>query len=124
MLDTFNDVINASTFDISDDASDLFLFVLCSCIIAHFEPRLLRPFPKSGFEETIFLGTDDLNRVNWNLATSQDNTYLTVAATIADDVHGLDTVAVTDWKSLRASAFTGDTTAPVLEQKTLKLNAG
>jgi len=96
MLDTFNDVINASTFDISDDASDLFLFVLCSCIIAHFEPRLLRPFPKSGFEETIFLGTDDLNRVNWNLATSQDNTYLTVAATIADDVHGLDTVAVTD----------------------------
>ena len=102
MLVTFNDVINASTFDIwhADDASDLFLFVLCFCSMAHFEPRLLHPFPESGFE-------------------------LTVAATIADDVHGLDTVAVTDWKSLQASAFTGDTTAPVLEQsETRKLNAG
>ena len=42
------------------------------------------------------------------------NTYLTVTASVADDVHGEDVIAVTDGKAIRASQFTSNTTAPVL----------
>jgi len=97
MLVTFNDVINASTFDVSA------MTLQSSLYRAPMEWHTLSQDSsthslESGFEVTVFFGMDDLNRVKQirNLATSQDNTYLTVAATIADDVHGLDTVAVTD----------------------------
>lgn len=124
MVVTFNDVINASTFDVSAVTLQSALYRV---------PMQWHTLSQSssthslndGFEVTIFLGTDDLNRVKQirDLATSRDNTYLTVAATIADDVNGVDTIAVTDGKSLQVSAFTGDTTRPVLEAWTLEMDS-
>ena len=70
----------------------------------------------NGFVVNVTLGLEDLNRVKQirNLATSDLNTYLTMTASVADDVHGEDVIAVTDGKAIRASQFTPDTTAPVL----------
>ncbi len=79
----------------------------------------------NGFEVTVTIGLEDLNRVKQirSLATGLGNTFLTAAATIADDVHGVDTIAVTDGNSLQASSFTGDSIRPTLDTWTLDLNS-
>ena len=80
----------------------------------------------NGFTVNVTLGNEDLNRVKQirNLATSIADTYLTVTATIADDVFGADTVAVTDGNAIQASHFTTDMTVPVLNQWTFDLDRG
>ena len=125
MVVTFNDVINASTFDVSAVTLQSAIYRVPMQWHTLSQSSSSHSF-NNGFGVTIFLGMDDLNRVKQirNLATSRDNTYLTVAATIADDVNGEDTIAVTDGKSLQVSAFTGDTTRPVVEDWTLEMDSG
>lgn len=79
-----------------------------------------------GFAVTVFLGIDDLNRVKQirSLCTSVANSYMTVTATIADDPNGLDTVAVTDGKSLQADRFTPDGSRPSVDSWVLDMNVG
>lgn len=81
---------------------------------------------ENGFVVSVFLGIDDLNRVKQirRLCTNQTNSYITVAATIADDPNGVDTVAITDGKSLQASRFAPDVTRPSVESWALDMNTG
>ena len=81
---------------------------------------------EDGFTVTVFLGIDDLNRVKQirSLCTSIVNSYVTVTATIADDPNGVDTVAVTDGKSLQVSRFIADTSRPSVDSWVLDMNMG
>lgn len=122
---TFNDVIDASSFD--EDAITLQSeptrepqewHTLSSDYSTH--------SMVNGFEVTVTLGSEDLNRVKQirSLATGMGNTFLTAAATIADDVHGFDAIAVTDGNALQASSFTGDSVRPALDAWTLDMDSG
>ena len=121
----FDDVMDASTFDVSAITLQSMLYRV------PMEWHTLSgdsstSSTENGFEVTVTIGPEDLNRVKQirNLTTSSANTYLTAAATIADDVHGVDTVALTDGKSLQAVSFTEDSTRPNLESWSLDMNVG
>ena len=81
---------------------------------------------EDGFQIAVTIGNSDLNRLKQirNLTTFQDNSYLTVTATLADDVNGVDVVAVTDGKSLQASQFALDSTQPALDSWLLDMDEG
>lgn len=81
---------------------------------------------EDGFMVMVLLGDEDLNRLKQirNLTTSIDSSFLTATASIADDINGRDTIAVTDGKSLQATTFVADVTRPTLESWTLDLNVG
>ena len=120
----FDDVIIASTFEPSAltlqselTASPLERYTLGS---TNSNSSL-----SDGFQVVVTIGPADLNRIKQirNLATQESNTYLTVAATVANDVNGVDVIAVTDGNSLLASSFTADITRPVLEGWTLDMNS-
>ena len=121
---SFDDVIRASTFDVSaitlqsaNERVPLEWHTLSQTSSTN--------SMENGFEITVFIGDGDLNRIKQisNLATSIDHTYLTATATIADDVNLMDTIAVTDGNSLQASSFTSDITRPTLSSWTLDVNA-
>ena len=65
----------------------------------------------------------NLNSIS-GLATSADNTYLTMRANVIDDTSGGDVLAVTDGKALRVSTFTADTTRPTLTAFGMDLDLG
>ena len=122
---TFNDVIIGTTFDVSAVTLQSALFR------RPMEWHTLSQDSSSssadnGFVVTVTLGTDDLNRVKQirSLCTSVANSYMTVTATIADDPNGVDTIAVTDGKSLQATRFTADGTRPAVDSWVLDLNTG
>ncbi len=80
----------------------------------------------NGFEVTVNIGSSDLNRLKQirNLTTSRDNSYLTLTATLANDVGGVDVVAITDGNALQVSQFNQDITRPSLDQWSFDLNVG
>ena len=125
MLVVFDDVIIGSTFDIS--AITLQSSVYRVPLEWHtLSSQSSTNSDTDGFLVMVFIGDDDLNRLKQirNLTTSIDNSFLTATASIADDVNGLDTIAITDGKSLQATTFLADVTRPTLETWTLDLNVG
>lgn len=122
---TFNDAIVGGTFDVS--AITLQSAVFRQPMEWHTLSRdSSSSSTQDGFAVTVFLGTDDLNRVKQirRLCTSDVNSFITVTATIADDPNGVDTIAITDGKSLRASRFTRDTSRPSVASWVLDMNVG
>lgn len=122
---TFNDAIVGGTFDVS--AITLQSEAFRQPMEWHTLSRdSSSSSSRDGFVVTVFLGTDDLNRVKQirSLCTSADNSFITVTATIADDPNGVDTIAITDGKSLRARTFTQDTSRPSVDSWVLDMNAG
>lgn len=79
-----------------------------------------------GFRITVSIGGSDLNRLKQirNLTTGVDNSFLTATATVANDVNGIDAIAVTDGNGLRTSQFTPDNSRPALDEWILDLNVG
>ena len=122
---TFDDAVVGSTFDVS--AVTLQSGVLRRPMEWHtLSQDSSSSSTQDGFVVTVFLGADDLNRVKQirSLCTSQANTFMTVTATIADDPNGVDTIAITDGKSLQASSFTRDTSRPSVDSWVLDMNVG
>ena len=122
---TFDDVIIGNTFDVNalTFQSGMFRVPL--------EWHALSQTSSSnsiadGFEITINFGGDDLNRLKQirNLTTNSDSSYLTLMATLADDVNGVDVIAITDGNALKASQFTPDSSRPALSRWTFDLNVG
>ena len=122
---TFDDVINAST--VAVDAITLQNGLFRQPLQWHtLSSDSSNSSLDNGFIINITLGSMDLNRVKQirSLATSELNTYLTVTASVADDVFGADILAVTDGNALPASQYTADTTYPVLNEWTFDLDRG
>ena len=73
----------------------------------------------------VILGRTDLNQIklDTNLATSIDNTYLSITSAAVRDMFGIP-VQNDSLMSMRADNFTEDTVNPVLENFVLDLNEG
>ena len=121
---SFSDVVDATTFDVSgltfqgqNNRVPLEWHTLSTASSLS--------STDNSFSITVFLGNDDLNRIKQirTLATSLDDTYLTVSAFLVDDLAGIDLTAITDGKALLASRFTRDRQDPVLERWTLDMDA-
>ena len=84
------------------------------------------PGTGDGLEVVVEIGESDLNRLKQirNLTTSVDNSFLTLTATLADDAHGVDVIAITDGNAIPAGRYVRDTRRPSLEAWTLDLDAG
>ena len=122
---TFDDAVVGSTFDVSAITlqSELFRQPMEWHTMSQDSSY---SSPGDGFVVSVFLGTEDLNRVKQirRLCTNRTNSYLTITATIADDPNGMDTVAITDGKSLLASRFTSDISDPSVDSWVLDMNVG
>ena len=79
-----------------------------------------------GYVITIHIVLADLNAIKADilLATSLNNTYITVGADFVRDSNGQDVTAISDDNGIRASFFYPDITPPVLEGFSLDLNSG
>ena len=120
---SFSDVVDAMTFDVSgltfqgqNNRVPLEWHTL--------SPASSTASSANSFSVTVFLGGDDLNRMKQirTLATSEDDTYLTVSAFLVDDLAGTDLTAITDGKALQTIRFRQDAQAPVLERWTLDMD--
>ena len=78
----------------------------------------------NSFSVTVTLGENDLNRIKQirALATGVSDTFLTVGASLVDDLAGIDLRAVTDGKALAVNRFTRDSHDPVLESWSLDMD--
>ena len=122
---TFDDAIIGSSFDVSAITLQTALFRQPMEWHTLSQDSSISS-TEDGFMATVFLGVEDLNRVKQirSLCTSIVNSYMTVTATIGDDPNGVDTIAVTDGKSLQASRFTADTSRPSVDSWVLDMNVG
>ena len=79
-----------------------------------------------GFEVVIELAEHTYNDLlaNRNLATSKNDTYVTIGADVVKDVGNLDIVPVTDGNALQVSVYIDDETRPYLKNYTLDINTG
>lgn len=121
----FDDVILGSTFDVGS------LTFQSGATRVPLDWHTLSPASSTGsstngFQVTVDIGSSDLNRLKQirNLTTGLANSYLTVTATLADDVNGVDVIAITDGNALQASRFTPDGRRPSLSAWTLDLDEG
>ena len=82
----------------------------------------------TGSERTLSvrLSHNDVQRLKKirDLATSVENSYLTVTANLIQDIQGRDIKPIADGQALQATTFTPDTTAPVLHSWFLDLDSG
>lgn len=80
----------------------------------------------NGLEVTVNIGSSDLNRLKQirNLTTGIGDSFLTITATVANDVNGIDIIAITDGNAIPASQYTRDGNRPLLNGWTLDLNVG
>ena len=120
---SFSDVVDATTFDVSgltfqgqNNRVPLEWHTLSAASST--------ASSANSFSVIVFLGADDLNRIKQirTLATSEDDTYLTVSAFLVDDLAGTDLTAITDGKALQTIRFRQDAQAPVLERWTLDMD--
>ena len=123
MVLDFSDVVDVSTFDVSA------LTLQGQNYRVPLEWHSLSSSSSSAsssnsFTVTVFIGSDDLNRIKEirTLATDESDTFLTVRATLVDDLAGLDVIAITDGKALQASGFTPDSKDPVLDSWSLDMD--
>ena len=79
-----------------------------------------------GFEILIHLAEHTYNDIlaNRDLATSINNTYITIGADVVRDVGNLDVIPITNGNALQVTLFIPDETPPYLKNYTLDLNTG
>jgi len=79
-----------------------------------------------GFSLQIQIGEIDLNMIKSvsNLATNENDTFLTLRASAVEDVFGGDILAVTNSKAVPVAVYTPDTTPPSLLNYTLDTDTG
>ena len=123
MVMSFSDVVDASTFDVSA----LTLQGQNNRVPLEWHSLSISSSSASSMDSfiiTVSLGDSDLNRIKQirPLATRMSNTYLTVRASLVDDLAGIDLTAITDGKALKVSRFTRDTQDPVLEKWVLDMD--
>ena len=122
---TFDDVILSSTFDVS---AITFQSALSRVPLQWhtLSSSSSSSSTSNGFEIAVSIGNNDLNRLKQirNLTTGVENSYLTVMATLANDVNGIDTIAITNGNALQVGQFTPDNRRPSLQDWTLDLNVG
>ena len=121
---TFNDVVNASTFDASAIAIQSSLWAQVGEVVPLTNNS--SSASASGYEISVQLSVEDhlALRDNRQVAISADTTWLTMQAFAIDDVFGLDVLAITDGKALNVGRFVPDVDPPVLEEVVLDLNSG
>ena len=122
---TFDDVILGNTFDISALTFQNAAFRVP--LVWHTLSRASSTSSVAdGLEVTVDIGSSDLNRLKQirNLTTGVDDSYLTVTATVANDVNGVDVIAVTDGNAIQVNRYTRDRNRPLLIEWTLDLNVG
>ena len=121
---SFNDVVRSDTFDPrgiiiqnAPNSQDQFRYQLTEDSM-NFSP--------DGFSLTIVIGENDLNSIksNTELASNENNTYLTLRASAVEDVFGTDIIAVTNGNALSVSEYISDSTPPLLLNYTLDVDAG
>ena len=123
MVMLFSDVVDVSTFDVSaltfQGQKNRIPLEWHSLSVASSSAS-----SENSFTVVVFLGDSDLNRIKQirTVATSVSNTYLTVRASLVDDLAGIDLTAITDGKALLVSRFTSDSHDPVLESWTLDMD--
>ena len=122
LLLTFNDVIDASTFDVSsmtiqDERTATLQYTLTESSTAS---------KTDGYIIDVTIGDVDLFNIKTisGLATSNESSYLTMYASVADDTYGVDAIAITDGKALQVTEFTPDTDPPQFQQFSLNMNTG
>ena len=78
----------------------------------------------NGYETLIFIPLVDLNRLKEldDLATSVNNTYLTLTAETIEDIDGNEADPIVSMNALRASHFVPDTSSPILRAFNLDLD--
>ena len=121
---TFSDVVSANTFD----ATALTLqhdkyreegrtFTLSS------SSTTMSP---DGYIIVVDLSHFDLLNLKTNtaLARSENDTYLTIAATLIDDTAAIDVVPITDGKAIQTDLFIPDIVPPILVSYTLDMDLG
>ena len=79
-----------------------------------------------GYVTVVQIGREDLNALKYDtsLATSINNTYVTVAADVVRDLQSSDIVPITNDNGIQATSHIPDTTSPRLENFTLDLDSG
>ena len=79
-----------------------------------------------GYTVLIQISISDLNAIKFDtsLATSINDTFITVAADVVRDLTSSDVIPITNGNGLQASDYVSDTTAPLLESFELDLNLG
>ena len=80
----------------------------------------------SGFQIAVNISSSDLNRIKQVrlTATSLEDTYITIMASVVDDAFGVDCIAITDGKAIIASEYYPDITDPTLDSFLLDVNQG
>ena len=83
-------------------------------------------YSSSDFSAYVNFGTEDLNRLKQirRLATSAENTYLTVTSSLVGDTRCNSLVPVTDCQALQVELFIVDTTVPTLLSWSLNMDVG
>ena len=79
-----------------------------------------------GYEVLITLGREDLNQLKYKtgLATSINDTYITVAADVVQDLQSSDIIPITNGNGIKAQSYVRDMTSPLLESFSLDLDSG
>ena len=121
---TFNDVVNASTFDASAIAIQSSLWAMVGEVVLLTDSS--ESTSASGYEIEVQLSVEDhlALRDNQQVAISAATTWLTMQAFAIDDVFGLDVLAITDGKALNVGRYVPDMDPPILEEVVLDLNSG
>jgi hypothetical protein len=116
---TFNDVMDASTLDVTGLAVQA-----AAQSVQAIALTTSNSSSSDGATVTINLSDEDAFAVLSNdaIGTSKSTSYLVMAATVIDDIDGVDVVAITNGKAQQASEFTDDTTRP--EVSNVAFNAG
>ena len=122
---SFSETVNASSLNISgislhpeqDPMSLLHSYRLSS-------ENTITDSP-SGPEIIVQISTEDMNAIKYinELATSEDNTYITIDSTTIMDMVGLTVTPITIMNATRAAVYMRDTMPPVLQNFTLNLTS-
>ena len=83
-----------------------------------------RTSSSDGYTLVVNIAVSDLLTIKSvrNMATTINNTWITLQAFGVDDVYGADVLAVTDGNAIRATGFLADTFAPVLNRFVLDMD--
>ena len=81
---------------------------------------------QNGYLIVLDLSHFDLLRLksNTGVGRSENDTYITIAASLIDDTAGVDTVPITDGKAILVAQFVPDNVPPVLLNYRLDMNLG
>ena len=121
---TFDDVVNASTFDATAFAMQSARRSVSGDMIQLSNDSYTNS--SNGYEIVVQLSIADqvAIRENTRVGTNVPTTWLTMQAFAIDDVFGKDVLAITDGKALQASSVEPDNESPDFVKAVLDLNRG